>query len=119
MNRVFVSGIVKNDPLMKMEANEAAHMVFHLEVCHKNRNGKMIHEKYPVNAWHNVATWASANLKQDQRIMVTGYLTQRFIKIGESHVGFVEITADEIVISKDLSKEENKMIVEGDMGLNS
>lgn len=106
MNKVFVSGVVKSIPGMKWETNKAPHVLFQLDICHKNRSGKIVHEKYTVNVWNDAAVWANENLKQGQPIIIQGYLTQRSVNIGASEVIFAEITAEKITICELMKKTE-------------
>lgn len=98
MNKVFVSGIVMATPVLHMEPGEIPHILFEMDIAHKTRAGKLHHEHYSVNAWHNTARWGAANLKQGMHIAVQGYLTQRILKVGDSAITLTEITADEFLL---------------------
>jgi len=112
MNKVFVSGIVMEQPILKMVTGDVPHILFPIDIRHKTRAGKVQHEKYMVNAWHNAALWANAQLKQGQCITVQGYLTQRTIKIGDGVYTFAEITADEFNICRAFQYKEGETAVD-------
>jgi len=96
MNKVYLSGIIADPPMWLFEADAPKHVTFPLCVSHKTKQGLVKRELYNVQAWNGVAEWARTNLRQGQRIMLQGYLTQRKAARpdGSSHIE-VEVTAEE------------------------
>lgn len=96
MNRIYISGIVADPPCSFSEGDAPKHIFFPLCVTHRTRQGVTKRELYTVRAWNGVAEWARANLKQGQRVMVQGYLTQRYTaRMNGAEHAVVEVTAEE------------------------
>lgn len=98
MNRVFITGRIAQQPVLRKEQNDVSHLILQLKVLHKTSAGEIRSEFYPVNAWHNVAMWGSEHLEKGQIIGVHGYLSQRKILAGNIQANSVEITADEFLL---------------------
>lgn len=94
MNRIFMSGIVAETPVLITAQDGTARIMFRICVSHRNRNGVTKRELYPVNAWHNVAKWAHEHLSMGQRVSLEGYLTLHHDGAQED-AQRIEVTADE------------------------
>ena len=96
MNKIYLSGIVA-DPPMWISQENVKHVTFPLCVSHKTRQGLVKRELYNIQTWNGVAEWAHDNLKQGQRVMLQGYLTQRGVRQGDGGARIVvEVTAEEM-----------------------
>ncbi len=94
MNKVYLSGVIVENPALVTTEQGATHLILNLSVSHRNKAG-IKSELYRVNAWNNAAIWGNANLRRGQQIMVQGYLTQRPAR-GEGEGTFdVDVTAEE------------------------
>ena len=100
MNKVFVSGKIVNDLILRTPEENGAHLIIKLCIRHKTRSGEQRSELYRINAWNGVAKWASENLKRGQLISVQGYLTQRRIRNADATVTATEITATEFTVGR-------------------
>jgi single-stranded DNA-binding protein len=97
MNKIYLSGIVAEPPVRGTREGAPEHVRFNLWVSHRTRQGVSKRELYAVNGWNGVAAWAAAHLRQGQRVMVQGYLTQHRIALPGDGVATVnEITAEEL-----------------------
>lgn len=97
MNKIYLSGIVAEPPVRGIQEGALEHACFGLWVSHRTRQGISKREFYPVHGWNGVAAWAAAHLRQGQRVMVQGYLTQRRVALqGGGMVTVNEITAEEL-----------------------
>ncbi len=93
-----MTGIIADPPVGRNQENEngLAHVSFPLCVSHKTKQGLVKRELYNVQAWNDVAQWARANLRQGQRVMLQGYLTQRSVRQADGGTRqVVEVTAEE------------------------
>ena len=97
MNQVYISGFIVGNPVLKMEKENIPHLLFSVDIQHKTRSGKLHHEQYQVNAWHNVALKGAESLKNGQAVMVRGYLTQRMLRSGDMTFMLTEVTAEEFL----------------------
>lgn len=96
MNRIYLSGIVADPPVQYAINDRAMRVVFPLCVSHRTKQGLVKREVYTVQAWNKVGEWAHGNLRQGQRVMVQGYLTQHgATKQDGSKALEIEITAEE------------------------
>ncbi len=96
MNKVYLTGTVADPPLGRTQENGLAHVSFPLCVSHKTKQGLVKRELYNVQAWNGVAQWARANLRQGQRVMLQGYLTQHSVRQADGGTRqVVEVTAEE------------------------
>lgn len=112
MNKIYLSGIVADPPVQFSEEGTPCHISFPLCVSHKNKQGIVKRELYTIQAWNGVAEWAQANLRQGQRTMMQGYLTQRIISSAEEHGRIiVEVTAEEFFAASG-SLKNNRLIKE-------
>ncbi len=94
MNKVYLSGVIVENPTLITTEQGATHLVLNLSVSHRNKAG-IKSELYRVNAWNNAAIWGNTNLRRGQHIMVQGYLSQRPAR-GEGETAFdVDVTAEE------------------------
>ena len=97
MNKVFISGMITEMPMLRMENGSIPHLIVLLSVRHRNGSGTIQDEVYRVNAWHNTAGWGADNLKKGQMIGVQGYLTQHRVHAGDAEFTCTEIVADEFL----------------------
>ncbi len=96
MNKVYLSGIVAEAPTCHTRDGSPEHMSFPLCVTHWTKQGVIKREQYPVHAWNGVATWVREHMRQGQRVLVQGYLTQRNITSPEGgNAALNEVTAEE------------------------
>jgi single-stranded DNA-binding protein len=95
MNRVFISGMITEGPVMRMERGEVPHLILAMCVRHRTQGGETRREVYRVSAWHEAAKWGVENLRKGQIVGVQGYLTQRQIRAEGITGTVVEIAADE------------------------
>ena len=96
MNKIYLSGIIADPPTQRSQEDAPKHVVFPLCVSHRTKQGMVKRELYNVQTWNGVAEWAHGNLKQGQRVMLQGYLTQRRVAHpgGFAHIE-VDVTAEE------------------------
>ena len=95
MNRVYLSGMITEDPRLVGAEGGKAHLVFPISVFHRARNG-IRREIYNIHAWDRTAAWGLDHLRAFQRIAVQGYLTQSAVKADGDAIRFdVAVTADE------------------------
>lgn len=97
MNQVYISGFIVGKPVFRKENEDTPHLVFTLDVQHKNRIGKIQHEHYTINAWNNIANWAAGHLEDGKMVMLRGYLTQRVQRNEERMTVVTEVTAEEFL----------------------
>ena len=97
MNKVFVTGRIARQPMLRKEQNDVPHLILQLKVSHKTANGEIRNEFYPVSAWHNAALWGETHLQKGQVVGVQGYLSQRKVHAGNVQAMSVEITAEEFL----------------------
>lgn len=98
MNRVYISGIVSDNPRQLGGEGQAPHAVFPLSVRHKTSAGVVKKEMYRINAWNTNAEFCGERLAKGMKIAVEGYLTQRVFQAGGVPVVSVEIAADEVFL---------------------
>lgn len=96
MNKVFLSGLIVEQPALVTAVNGDQHLIINLSVAHRTKLGAKT-EIYRVNAWHSTAVWGNDFLRHGMFITVQGYLTQRFV---ESYGNRVEVTAEEFFIGQ-------------------
>ena len=77
MNEVYLSGVIDSISALRITEKENAHLMLQMRVSHRNREKRIKHELYTVNAWNNLAAWGDQALKPGLLITVRGYLTQR------------------------------------------
>jgi len=77
MNEVYLSGAIDSISELRITEKGNSHLMLQVRVSHRNREKKIKHELYTVNAWNNLAAWADQALKPGLSVMVRGYLTQR------------------------------------------
>ena len=82
-----------------MEKENVPHLLFYVDIQHKTKSGRIHHEMYTVNAWHNVALRASEKLRNGQYVMLRGYLTQRPVRAGDMSYMLTELTVKDFVSS--------------------
>lgn len=107
MNKVFISGMIAEKSELRMEPGDIPHLILHLSVRHKVKNGELRSEIYRISAWHNTAKWGAANLNQGQVIGVQGYLTQRSVRADGVTVAATEIAVDEFFPMRQAQLEES------------
>lgn len=112
MNKVFISGLISETPVFRMEQDDTPHLILSLCVRHKTSAGKMQKETYRVSAWHNTARWGAERLKQGQIIGLQGYLTQRKVNTGSIMATETEIAVDEFLAGAVLPEREDHAPVE-------
>lgn len=89
MNEVYLRGklVSMYEPIAP--ASQPKHLVYQLRVSHKTAQQQVKFENYTVNAWRNLAVWASSNLQVGVDVFVRGHLSQR-----QSSTGLMtEVTA--------------------------
>ena len=99
MNDVYVSGYVSGNPILKMERENIPHLLFYVDIQHKSKGGKIHHEMYPANVWHNAALRASEKLRNGQYVMLHGYLTQRPVRADDMAYMLTELTVKDFISS--------------------
>ncbi len=112
MNKVFISGLISEAPVFRMEAGEIPHLILLLSVRHKTGDGKVQKEFYRMSAWHKTASWGAEHLKQGQIIGLQGYLTQRKVRVGNIMATETEIAVDEFLTGGMLPEREVHVGVE-------
>jgi single-stranded DNA-binding protein len=77
MNEVYLRGklVFVYEPIAP--ASQPKHLVYQLRVSHKTAQQQVKFENYTVNAWRNLAVWASSNLQVGMDVFVRGHLSQR------------------------------------------
>lgn len=89
MNEVYLRGklVAVYEPITP--ASQPKHLVYQLRVSHKTAQLQVKFENYTVNAWRNLAVWASTNLQVGMDVFVRGHLSQRQSSTGP----MTEVTA--------------------------
>lgn len=77
MNEVYLRGKLVSAYEPAAPASQLKHLVFQLCVAHRNARQQVRFENYTVNAWRNLAVWASCNLQIGMDVFVRGHLCQR------------------------------------------
>lgn len=98
MNKVYLSGIVSDNPRQLGGEGQAPHTVFPLCVRHMTSAGVVKKELYRINAWNRTAEFCRERLAKGMKIAVEGYLTQRVFQAGDVPNVSVEVAADELFI---------------------
>ena len=89
MNEVYLRGKLVSVYEPISPASQPKHLVYQLRVAHKTAQQQVKFENYTVNAWRNLAMWASSNLQIGMEVFVRGHLSQRQISGGT----LTEVTA--------------------------
>lgn len=89
MNEVYLRGKLVSVYEPIAPASQPKHLVYQLRVSHKTAQQQVKFENYTVNAWRNLAVWASSNLQVGMDVFVRGHLSQR----QSSDSIIVEVTA--------------------------
>ncbi len=89
MNEVYLRGKLVSVYESAGSTNQPKHLVYQLRVSHKTAQQLVKFENYTVNAWRNLAVWATANLRVGMDVVVRGYLSQRHLANGD----VTEVTA--------------------------
>ena len=82
MNEVYLRGKLVSVYEAEGPASQPKHLVYQLRVSHKTAQQQVKFENYTVNAWRNLAVWASANLQIGMDVFVRGHLSQRQTSVG-------------------------------------
>ena len=77
MNEVYLRGKLVSVYEPIAPASQPKHLVYQLRVSHKTAQQQVKFENYTVNAWRNLAVWASSNLQVGMDVFVRGHLSQR------------------------------------------
>ncbi|MGN0754090.1 MAG: hypothetical protein ACI4ME_06475 [Aristaeellaceae bacterium] len=77
MNEVFLRGKLVSVYEPIAPAGQPRHLVYQLRVSHKTARQQVKFEHYTVNAWRNLAMWASCHLQLGMDVFVRGHLSQR------------------------------------------
>lgn len=77
MNEVYLRGKLVSVYEPITPASQPKHLVYQLRVSHKTAQQQVKFENYTVNAWRNLAVWASSNLQIGMDVFVRGHLSQR------------------------------------------
>lgn len=108
MNEVYLRGKLVSVYEPIAPASQPKHLVYQLRVAHKTAQQQVKFEHYTVNAWRNLAVWASSNLQVGMDVFVRGHLSQRQSSTGAvTEVTALTITpvAGRIMTVKPLNKE--------------
>ena len=97
MNKVFITGRIVGQPVLRMEQGDIPHLIFGLAVRHRTKAGDVHKEVYPISAWNQVAQWGAENLQKGQVVGVQGYLAQRSINVSNVRTIVTEIAVDEFL----------------------
>ena len=89
MNEVYLRGKLVSVYEPIAPASQSKHLVYQLRVSHKTAQQQVKFENYTVNAWRNLAVWASSNLQVGMDVFVRGHLSQRQSSTGP----MTEVTA--------------------------
>lgn len=89
MNEVYLRGKLVSVYEPIAPASQPKHLVYQLRVSHKTAQQQVKFENYTVNAWRNLAVWASSNLQVGMDVFVRGHLSQRQSSTGP----MTEVTA--------------------------
>ncbi len=89
MNEVYLRGKLVSAYEPIAPASQPKHLVYQLRVSHKTAQQQVKFENYTVNAWRNLAVWASSNLQVGMDVFVRGHLSQRQSSTGP----MTEVTA--------------------------
>lgn len=100
MNKVYLSGLILDEPMLKTEKDGSAHLVFHLGLRHRTKSGEPRKESYRISCWNRVAEWGSTHLERLRPVCVQGHLTQRTWLNGEQKHAETEVVAQEIILSQ-------------------
>lgn len=95
MNKVYLSGMVFEEPKLINKPEGEAHLVFPLMVRHKAKAGVRA-ELYRISAWNKCATFLSVNLKKGMKVALQGYLSQRPVQMADKVFNAAEVTANEV-----------------------
>ena len=112
MNKIFISGMISEMPVIRMEAGDIPHLILFLSVRHRNSSGKTQKEIYRVSAWNNAARWGAEHLHKGQIVGLQGYLTQRKVNAGNIVATETEIAVDEFLACNVLPEREAQEVVE-------
>ncbi len=82
MNEVYLRGKLVSLYEPTAPAGQPKHLVYQLQVSHRNAQQQVKLENYAVNAWRNLAVWAAANLQVGMDVFVRGHLSQRQTSTG-------------------------------------
>lgn len=108
MNKVFLSGIIADHPVLVERADGNAHLVFSLCVRHRTQKGEVRKELYRINAWKNIARWAGERLGRGKVVALQGYLTQHAVRLGDGALVFrTDVTAEEFFSQTVIESETN------------
>ena len=108
MNKVFLSGIIADHPVLVERADGNAHLVFSLCVRHRTQKGEVRKELYRINAWKNIARWAGERLGRGKVVALQGYLTQHAVRLGDGALVFrTDVTAEEFFSQTGIEAETN------------
>lgn len=77
MNEVYLRGKLVSVYEPIAPASQPKHLVYQLRISHKTAQQLVKFENYTVNAWRNLAVWASSNLQVGMDVFVRGHLSQR------------------------------------------
>lgn len=99
MNKVFLSGVIDDQPMLMGAEGAPAHLAFNLAVSHRTAKNEMRRELYRINAWNNAARWGHVRLAQGQPVALQGYLTQRPALVNGEPIRAVDVTAEEFFLS--------------------
>ena len=98
MNKVYLSGLILDEPMLKTEKDGSMHLVFHLGMRHRTKSGEPRKEAYRISGWNRLAEWGSMRLERLQPVCVRGHLTQRTWTNGEQKRTETEVVAQEIIL---------------------
>ena len=105
MNEVYLRGKLVSVYEPIAPSSQPKHLVYQLRVSHKTAQQQVKFETYTVNAWRNLAVWASSNLQVGMDVFVRGHLSQRQSSTGP----MTEVTA--LTITSVASRVQNEKAV--------
>lgn len=111
MNEVYLRGKLVSVYESVTPASQHKHLTYQLRVAHRTAQQQVKFENYTINAWRNLAVWASANLQVGMDVFVRGHLSQRQTSMGAvTEVTALTITpvAGRSLMQKPVSKMGNR-----------
>lgn len=91
MNHVFLSGTVDSAPVLLSLPEQTPHVIMDLIITHRTAAGIEKKERYPISAWHGIATRAMELIRPGAHVSIKGYLSQKQTINGV----MIEVTAEE------------------------
>lgn len=77
MNKVYISGLVAEQPTIHLDNEQPVHVEFQLQIRYKRTEGQWKTEQYTIHCWNRLAQWSAQHLNQGNLVSVEGRLIQR------------------------------------------